>query len=148
MHEARLFVQGLELTAATWIHSRFERKSCDMNQLGAIDLSVPPSAYVEHVVRASGTSFYWAMRFLPPEKRQAMFAVYAFCRHVDDIADEPGEMDSKQQALGGWREEIEDLYDGVAGGPVTAALLQPVERFALRKEDFLAIIDGMEMDAA
>ena len=64
-----------------------------MNESGSIDSSLPPSTYVEHVVRASGTSFYWAMRSLPPEKRQAMFAVYAFCRQVDDIADEPGEME-------------------------------------------------------
>src|SRR5512144_2947614 len=119
-----------------------------MNVLRATTPATSSLSYIEHVVRASGTSFYWAMRFLPPEKRQAMFAVYAFCREVDDIADEPGEMDSKQRALGGWREEIEHLYDGVAGGPVTTALLEPVRAFALRKEDFLAIIDGMEMDAA
>ena len=118
-----------------------------MNESGSIDSSLPPSTYVEHVVRASGTSFYWAMRSLPPEKRQAMFAVYAFCRQVDDIADEPGEMD---EAAGAGR-----VAKGDRGslrrhrwGPITTALLGPVERFALRKEDFLAVIDGMEMDAA
>jgi presqualene diphosphate synthase len=141
-------VQRPEFTAATPICAQIERKSRAMNEPGSIDSSLPPSTYVEHVVRGSGTSFYWAMRFLPPEKRQAMFAVYAFCRQVDDIADEPGEMESKQQALGGWRKEIEDLYDGIVGGPVTTALLRPVKKFALRKEDFLAVIDGMEMDAA
>jgi phytoene synthase len=119
-----------------------------MNELSATTSAVPPLTYVEQIVRASGTSFYWAMRFLPLLKRQAMFAVYAFCRQVDDIADEPGQSTAKQQALGGWRQEIERLYDGMAQKPVTAALLRPVERFGLRKEDFLAVIDGMEMDAA
>jgi presqualene diphosphate synthase len=119
-----------------------------MNELSASTPAVPPLTYVEQVVRQSGTSFYWAMRFLPLEKRQAMFAVYAFCRQVDDIADEPGQIAAKRQALGGWRQEIERLYDGMAELPVTAALLRPVERFGLRKEDFLAVIDGMEMDAA
>lgn len=103
--------------------------------------------YVETVVRRSGTSFYWAMRLLPPEKRNAMFAVYAFCREVDDIADEPGEQISKQQALAAWRNAVERLYQGVADLPITAALLQPVARFSLRMEDFLAVIDGMETDA-
>ena len=65
-------------------------------------------------MRQSGTSFYWAMRFLPPEKRQAMFAVYAFCREVDDIADEPGSIDDKRHALQAWREEIDRLYAGRA----------------------------------
>jgi phytoene synthase len=119
-----------------------------MNELSASTPAVPPLTYVEQVVRQSGTSFYWAMRFLPLEKRQAMFAVYAFCRQVDDIADEPGQIAAKQQALGGWRQEIERLYDGMAEWPVAAALLRPVERFDLRKEEFLAVIDGMEMDAA
>jgi presqualene diphosphate synthase len=119
-----------------------------MNELSASTSAVSSLTYVEQVVRDSGTSFYWAMRFLPLLKRQAMFAVYAFCRQVDDIADEPGQIAAKQQALGGWRQEIERLYDGMAERPVAAALLRPVERFDLRKEDFLAVIDGMEMDAA
>ena len=88
------------------------------------------------------------MRFLPLEKRQAMFAVYAFCREVDDIADEPGQVHVKHQALCKWREEIERLFDGIARGPITSALLRPVASFALPKHDFLAVIDGMEMDAA
>ena len=119
-----------------------------MNELSAVARALAPSTYVEQVVRGSGTSFYWAMRFLPLEKRQAMFAVYAFCRQVDDIADEPGQTHSKQQALGDWREEIERLYDGIAQGPITSALLRPIASFALPKHDFLAVIDGMEMDAA
>ena len=104
--------------------------------------------HIEDVVRQSGTSFYWAMRFLPPEKRRAMFAVYAFCREVDDIADEPGLIGDKRRALQEWRDEIDRLYAGTTTRPVSAALRGPAERFALRRVDFLAVIDGMEMDAA
>ena len=118
-----------------------------MNESATPPPAIPAQTYVEEVVRRSGTSFYWAMRLLPVEKREAMFAVYAFCREVDDIADEPGEVAAKQRALQAWRDRIERLYDGAGGQPVTAALLQPVERFALAKADFDAVIDGMEMDA-
>ena len=64
---------------------------------------------VEQIVRASGTTFYWAMRLLPGEKRRAMFAVYAFCRIVDDIADDPNPLDVKKRELAPWREEIRSL---------------------------------------
>jgi phytoene synthase len=104
--------------------------------------------YVNAVVRRSGTSFFWAMRVLPPPKRDAMFAVYAFCREVDDIADDPGDPDDKLRRLEEWREEIERLFTGAPGTPVTRALAGPVDRFGLRKEPFMAVIDGMEMDAA
>ncbi len=104
--------------------------------------------HVESVVRRSGTSFYWAMRILPEEKRRAMFAVYAFCREVDDIADDPGEVAEKLIGLGRWRDEVERLYDGAPRQPISRALLGPVRRFDLKKADFLAVIDGMEMDAA
>ena len=104
--------------------------------------------HVETVVRQSGTSFYWAMRLLPEEKRRAMFAVYAFCREVDDIADDPGDMPAKLIGLGRWRDEIGRLYDRDPRQPISRALLGPVGRFGLDKVDFLAVIDGMEMDAA
>jgi squalene synthase HpnD len=112
----------------------------------------PPSpaeavAHVEAVVKRAGSSFYTAMRLLPEEKRRAMFAVYAFCREVDDIADEPGEYDDKLAQLGQWRGEIERLYGGRPRHPIACALAGPLDRFGLRKEDFRAIIDGMEMDA-
>ena len=98
-------------------------------------------------VQASGTSFYSAMRLLPQARRDAMFAIYAFCREVDDIADEPAEIDDKKRRLEGWRAEIAKLYDGVPQHPIAAALLPCVKQFNLRREDFLAVIDGMEMDA-
>jgi presqualene diphosphate synthase len=98
-------------------------------------------------VQASGTSFYAAMRLLPQARRDAMFAIYAFCREVDDIADEPAAVDDKQRRLQGWRTEIARLYDGVPQHPIAKALLPCVQQFNLRGEDFLAVIDGMEMDA-
>jgi phytoene synthase len=100
----------------------------------------------ERVAKA-GTSFYWAMRLLPPARRNAMFAVYAFCREVDDIADEPGTLAGKRAALQEWRREIAALYAGDPAHPIAKALAAPVRDYALRREDFLAIIDGMEMDA-
>lgn len=111
-------------------------------------LSTDDRAHVEKAVRRSGTSFYWAMRLLPPAKRAGMFAVYAFCREVDDIADDPDRIENKLLRLAEWRREIDRLYDGRPGHPVSRALLEPADRFALRREDFLHVIDGMEMDAA
>jgi len=105
------------------------------------------AAHAESVVRRSGTSFYWAMRRLPAEKRNAMYAIYAFCREVDDIADDPGETEEKHHRLGLWRGEIERLYGDTPRLPVAQALMEPVNRFGLKKEDFRAVIDGMEMDA-
>lgn len=98
-------------------------------------------------VRAAGTSFYLAMRMLPAPRRAAMYAIYAFCRDVDDIADDLEDPAAKHAALQAWREEIDALYAGEPTRPVTRALLDPVRRYRLRKEDFLAVIDGMEMDA-
>jgi presqualene diphosphate synthase len=106
-----------------------------------------PIAHAEAVVRRSGTSFFWAMRRLPERERQAMFAVYAFCREVDDIADDPGDEDAKKLALGWWRGEIERLYGGHPRNLTSQALLPAIEAFELNKGDFLAVIDGMDMDA-
>ena len=98
-------------------------------------------------VKASGTSFYSAMRLLPEARRAAMFAIYAFCREVDDIADEEAPQPDKQLRLAAWRSEIDRLYDGQPSRPISLALLTPMREFKLRREDFLAVIDGMEMDA-
>jgi squalene synthase HpnD len=106
-----------------------------------------PQDAIRARVAAAGTSFYWAMRILPPARRNAMFAVYAFCREVDDIADEPAPDATKRAGLAQWRDEIETLYAGRPGNVITKALLAPVRDYGLRREDFLAMIDGMEMDA-
>jgi squalene synthase HpnD len=102
---------------------------------------------VERLVRASGTSFYRGMRILPPDRRMAMYAIYAFCRLVDDIADEEAPLAEKRRGLDGWRARIESLAAGRADDEVTRVLLPAGQKFALRREDFLAVIDGMQMDA-
>jgi phytoene synthase len=101
---------------------------------------------VEAIVRAAGTSFYRGMAILPADRRQAMYAIYAFCRIVDDIADEPAPFASKLPRLDGWRARIDALYQGTADEPVTRVLRRAVPAFALRHADFAAVIDGMQMD--
>ena len=102
---------------------------------------------IRHRVEAAGTSFYWAMRLLPQHRRNAMYAVYAFCREVDDIADGERPVEYKIAALAAWREEIDALYAGHPRHVVAKALRKPAVRYDLCRRDFLAIIDGMEMDA-
>ncbi len=96
----------------------------------------------------SRSSFFWAMRLLPKHRRQAMFAVYAFCRTVDDVADGAGPGPDKMAVLAAWRVEVGALFQGTPRHPVTVAVAPAVLVFGLRKEDFLAVIDGMEMDVA
>ena len=114
------------------------------NELGDAELRQT----VRHRVEAAGTSFYWAMRLLPRHRRDGMYAVYAFCREVDDIADGEQPVNDKLAALALWREEIEALYAGRPRRLVARALSEPAARYHLRREDFLAIIAGMEMDAS
>jgi len=104
--------------------------------------------HASNVVETSGTSFYWAMRLLPAAKRDAMYAIYAFCRSVDDIADDTGSASSKMEQLQAWRQELDALYGGNPTIQLGQALDAPVRDFRLAKQDFLAVIDGMEMDAA
>lgn len=104
-------------------------------------------ALVTERVRRSGSSFYWAMRMMPLERRQGMYAIYAFCREADDIVDEPGETADKRRRLDEWRSDIAALYEGRAPRlPLAAALARPIGRFDLPAEDFIAVIDGCEMD--
>jgi phytoene synthase len=103
--------------------------------------------HVRRLVERSGTSFYWAMRLLPPEKREAMFAIYAFCRDVDDIADDLGDIVQRQRGIADWRDEIDRLFEGRPTSPISRALQGPIETYALPKEEFLAMLDGMSMDA-
>jgi phytoene synthase len=97
--------------------------------------------------RASGSSFYTAMRILPRAQREAMFEIYSFCRLVDDVADSTAPHAERRQGLAEWRKRIDDVYAGRPPAELKA-LAQTARDFALRKEDFLAVIDGMEMDAA
>lgn len=103
--------------------------------------------HVHHVVEASGSSFLQGMRLLPEERREGMFAVYAFCREIDDIADEPAPVADKMARLREWRREIERIYEGKPKTLTGRALLPIVQDYRLDRADFLALIDGMEMDA-
>jgi presqualene diphosphate synthase len=94
---------------------------------------------------ASGSSFYTAMRILPRNQREAMFQIYSFCRQVDDIADSDGPRDERLAALQQWRNDIDALYQGHPPARL-ADYDASVKTFGLKREDFLAIVDGMEMD--
>ena len=92
--------------------------------------------FVEAIVRHAKTSFAAGMKMLSPERRYGMFALYSFCRIVDDIADDMGEPEVKQKQLQKWRDKIELLYNGKADGSVENVLLGSIQQFGLRKEDF------------
>ncbi len=111
--------------------------------------TLPPDAPAATTAAApaSGSSFYAAMRLLPREKREAMFEIYAFCRAVDDIADGDGPLADRRAALEQWRADIDALCRGQAPAAL-ARLAAATARFGLRREDFQAVIDGMEMDLA
>ncbi|MGZ3173797.1 MAG: presqualene diphosphate synthase HpnD [Xanthobacteraceae bacterium] len=94
---------------------------------------------------ASGSSFYAAMRILPRAQREAMFQIYSFCREVDDIADSDGPRPERLAALQQWRDDIDALYQGHPP-PRLADYVASVRKFDLKREDFLAVVDGMEMD--
>ncbi|HEY8160647.1 MAG TPA: presqualene diphosphate synthase HpnD [Methylocystis sp.] len=91
------------------------------------------------------SSFYLAMRVLEPARRNAMFSIYAFCRAVDDIADDEGDRAARREALDQWRYDLDELYAGRIR-PRSAFLAEPVRRYRLARADFESIIDGMAMD--
>lgn len=99
------------------------------------------------VVERSKTSFGPGMRILSKPRREGMYAVYAFCREVDDIADEAGSLEEKREGLSAWRAEIDRIYEGEPQTPTGVALLAPVRMYNLPKEEFFLMIEGMEMDA-
>lgn len=103
--------------------------------------------HAAETVRRSKTSFGPGMRILSKARRDGMYAVYAFCREVDDIADEGGSIEEKRAGLAAWRAEIERLFDGRPQTPTGIALLEPVQQFDLPKDEFILVIEGMEMDA-
>jgi presqualene diphosphate synthase len=94
----------------------------------------------------SRSSFYRALRILPRAKRDAMYEVYAFCRAVDDIADDADKSHDRIAMLNRWRRDIARLYAGGGPSELTAGLAGPAQAFSLRQADFIAVIDGMEMD--
>jgi len=105
-----------------------------------------PDEYCEEKAARSGSSFYYSFRFLPPHKRLAITALYAFCREVDDVVDTCSEPQVATAKLGWWRGEVARLFVGSPQHPVTRALATSLERFDLHQEYLLEIIDGMQMD--
>ena len=105
-----------------------------------------PDEYCQAKAAASGSSFYYSFLFLPPERRRAITALYAFCREVDDAVDEASELQLAAAKLAWWRSEVANLYAGKAQHPVTRALQPLTEKFSIAAERLNEIIDGMEMD--
>ena len=112
--------------------------------------SVSDNAAKEHVKRISiesKSSFLSGIKVLSQERREAMYAIYAFCREVDDIADDPLPLLEKRRLLKEWRQEIDRAVDGRPSSLTGRALAEVITKYGLLKQDLLDLIDGMEMDA-
>lgn len=117
-----------------------------MVTLVAHNAEMSPDEYCHHKTAGSRSNFYYSFLFLPKEKRQAITALYAFCREVDDIVDEYKNIDVARTKLHWWRSEIARLYQGRAQHPVSIALTRRIPDYNWPIEHFLEIINGMEMD--
>jgi len=107
---------------------------------------VTPDEYCQQRTARSGTSFYYSFLFLPPERRRAITALYAFCREVDDVVDEVSDPALARTKLAWWRREIDAVYTGSPQHPVALALRPVVATYRLPREHFQTVIDGMAMD--
>ena len=105
-----------------------------------------PEQYCQNKAAQSGSSFYYSFKFLSSERRQAITALYAFCREVDDVVDECSNEDVARATLAWWRGQVAEIYTGQPQHPVARALVGVVKKFRLPQEHLLEIIDGMEMD--
>ncbi len=105
-----------------------------------------PEQYCQDKAAKSGSSFYYSFLFLPPERRRAITALYAFCREVDDVVDECADAEIARAKLAWWRNEIAGTFAGSAQHPVAQALIPVVRSFNLPQSHFQDVIDGMEMD--
>lgn len=103
-------------------------------------------AYCQAITKSQAKNFYYAFLFLPPEKRQALYAVYAFCRYCDDIADEDQPLPTQQALIHDWRQELHNCYAGHPTHLITQALCHTVEQYAIPKEYFEELLCGVEMD--
>jgi phytoene synthase len=106
-----------------------------------------PDEYCQNKAAGSGSSFYYSFLFLPPERRRAITAVYAYCREVDDVVDEVSDPTAAEATLGWWRTEIAQLFSGHPTHPVTRAL-QPFigDKFGISEQRLSAVLDGMQVD--
>jgi len=105
-----------------------------------------PDQYCQRKAAASGSSFYYSFLFLPPERRRAITALYAYCREVDDVVDEVQDPAVAQAKLAWWAAEVGRLYAGAPQHPVTRALAPHLEPFAIRRDSLLLVLEGMAMD--
>jgi len=105
-----------------------------------------PDEYCQQKAAASGSSFYYSFLFLPPDRRRAITALYAFCREVDDVVDETAEPQIAAAKLAWWRSEVANLFAGNPQHPVTKALGVFTQKFSITSQRLNEIIDGMEMD--
>jgi len=105
-----------------------------------------PDQYCQEKAAASGSSFYYSFLFLPPERRRAITALYAFCREVDDVVDESADPQLAATKLAWWRLEVANLFAGKPQHPVSRALQPCLEKYSISQAHLGEIIDGMEMD--
>jgi len=105
-----------------------------------------PETYVQDKAAKSGSSFYYAFLFLPPQRRAAITAFYAFCREVDDVVDETTDAGVAAAKLAWWRQEVASAYAGHPNHPVMRALMPHREAFSIEASHLLAVIDGCQID--
>ncbi|MDM9561374.1 presqualene diphosphate synthase HpnD [Bordetella petrii] len=105
-----------------------------------------PDDYCQEKAAKSGSSFYYSFLFLPPERRRAITALYAFCREVDDVVDECSDPSVARIKLAWWRTQVDQLFAGHAEHPVARALQPHLQTCDISRERMQAVIDGMEMD--
>jgi phytoene synthase len=105
-----------------------------------------PDEYCQDKAARSGSSFYYSFLFLPPERRRAITALYAFCREVDDVVDETSDPGVARVKLDWWAGEVERLYGGAPQHPVTLALSAHIGSYDITRSRLIEVIDGMRMD--
>ena len=105
-----------------------------------------PQDYVQQKAAASGSSFYYAFLFLPPERRAAITAFYAFCREVDDVVDEVSDPGVAATKLAWWQKEVQQSSAGQPSHPVMQALMPHTTPFGIESRHLMAVIEGCQMD--
>jgi phytoene synthase len=105
-----------------------------------------PQDYVQQKASASGSSFYYAFLFLPPPRRAAITAFYAFCREVDDVVDEVTDPGVAASKLAWWHNEVHQAFAGKPNHPVMQALMPCVPAFGIQEQSLQSVIEGCEMD--
>ena len=102
--------------------------------------------YTQQKTKKSKTNFYYSFLFLPKLKRDALFAVYSFCRHSDDIVDDAASVEEAQANVAEWRKEIDACYEGQPTHPIMIAMKDVIQHFPIPKQYLHELVDGMEMD--